>query len=138
MKTLRYLLMVISLASVMVVRASAPSYGKPYYPSKELSYQGTQVQMPKATMSSTGTAIMHTGSSLPMAAVEGVTTTIYGGPRHAKKEDPDPNPFGGETVEGTENPLEPGTPIGDAALPLMLLAAAYALLRAFRRRQARE
>ena len=37
------------------------------------------------------------------------------------------DPFGGETIGDTENPLQPGTPIGDGILPLLLMAAGYAL-----------
>lgn len=37
------------------------------------------------------------------------------------------DPFGGETIDDTENPLQPGTPIGDGVLPLLLMAAGYAL-----------
>jgi len=36
----------------------------------------------------------------------------------------DDDPFGGETIGGTTNPNEPGTPVG-GVWPLLLLAAAY-------------
>lgn len=91
--------------------------------------------MPTATMRSTS-AMRYSGSALPLAAATGVSTTCnnQGGPRRAKKEDPDP--FGGQTIGGTTNPLEPGSPIGDAVLPLMLMLGAYGVLVYFRRKKA--
>ena len=73
---------------------------------------------------------MFTGSALPSAAPDGVTTT-YTGPRRGKKEE---DPFGGETAGDVTNPLEPGTPIGDAMWPLMVCALAYLIIRVGRKR----
>ena len=104
----------------------------------------TLARMPEARMSSTS-AMAYSGTTLPQAAVHGVYVTgstpgtyssyspvkASGRPRRVGEND-------GFEEEETD-PTKPGEPfpIGDAALPLMLLAAAYALLRAFRRRQAR-
>ncbi len=135
MKQLRYILIVIGVLSVVAV--SAATFGAPYTPN-HVSYQPMQsqgVQMPTAAMRSTS-AMRYSGSALPMAAATGVSTTCnnQGGPRRAKKEDPDP--FGGQTIGGTTNPLEPGSPIGDAVLPLMLMLGAYGVLVYFRRKKA--
>ena len=141
MKALRYLLMIVAVMGVLSVNAQTPKYGKTYK-SQHPVYSTLQVnpQMPVATMSSTGSALVSSGSSLPQAAVTGTTTadeTGVGGPkkgiRRATQEEEDP--FGGETIGGTENPIEPGTPIGDAMWLLMALAAAYAVLRVYRRKR---
>ena len=143
MKQLRYILIVIGVLSVVAV--SAATFGAPYTPN-HVSYQPMQsqgVQMPTAAMRSTS-AMRYSGSALPMAAATGVSTTCnnQGGPRRAKKEDPDPsNPFntegGTQTVagSGTSTPLEPGTPIGDAVLPLLLMAMLFAGVIAVRKKR---
>lgn len=118
MKALRYLLIVIAMVSVLGVQAQ------------------TLAQMPKAQMHSTS-GMVYSGSTLPQAAAEGtfVTGTAIGtyspanasGPNRAKKDDwenePDPD------APGEPNPL------GDAALPLFLLACVYICARAFLRRK---
>ena len=104
----------------------------------------TLARMPEAQMRSTS-AMAYSGTTLPHAAVHGVYVTgstpgtyspyspvkASGRPRRVGENE------GYEDEADPDNPGEP-FPIGDAALPMMLLAAAYALLRAFRRRQARE
>ncbi len=118
MKALRYLLIVIAMVSFLSVRA-----------------QGLAMQ-PRAEMQSTS-VMVGSGSTLPQAAISGTsttyTTTTTGayGPRRAKKDDD--NPFGDETIGGTTNPMEPATPIGDAALPLFLLALAFAICKVRKR-----
>ena len=129
MKALRYLLVLVAVMGVLSVSAQTPKYGKPYSPSSR-TYYNPQAQMPAIQMQSTGSAIMFTGSALPSAATEGVTTT-YTGPRRGKKEE---DPFGGETAGDVTNPLEPGTPIGDAMWPLMVCALAYLIIRVGRKR----
>ena len=115
--TLRYLLMVVAMVSVLGVYA-----------------QGL-AQQPEVTMQSTSTMV-GTGSSLPQAATTGVYVTgstpasyspagrpgyIRKGASEEDKEDPDTPP------EDPHGPME--DPIGDAALPLALLAGVYALMR---------
>lgn len=96
--------------------------------------------MPTAAMRSTS-AMRYSGSALPMAAATGVSTTCnnQGGPRRAKKGNPFEEETGGEAEtiagSGTSTPLEPGTPIGDAVLPLMLMLGAYGMLVYFRRKR---
>lgn len=111
--TLRYLLMVVAMVSVLGVYA-----------------QGT-AQFPEATMQSTSTMV-GTGSSLPQAAVTGTTVAgetpaAYapaGHAGHIRKIG------GGNTGGGPEDREDPyADPLGDAALPLALLACVYALMR---------
>lgn len=100
MKALRYLLIVMSLVSVLSISAQ------------------TLTQLPEAQMYSTS-VMMSSGSTLPQAAVEGVSTVgsaneheqIITGPRRVRPGDnSDPNP----------------DPIGDAGWPLALCALAFA------------
>jgi len=134
MKALRYLLMMVAVLSVLGLSAQTPKYGRTYNPQhKHAVYTSVQAQMPQATMSSTST-MMSSGSTLPQAAVTGTVTSYdnpvdrYSNRRRAKmdddewEEDPDP-----------ETPTEPA-PIGDGLWALMLLAGAYLILRATRRR----
>lgn len=122
MKNVRFLLIIIAMVSFLGAHA-----------------QGL-AQRPVAQMQSTS-VMVGSGSTLPQAAISGTsttyTTTTTGayGPRRAKKDDD--NPFGDETIGGTTNPMEPATPIGDAALPLFLLTCAYVCVRAFLRNKKR-
>ena len=128
MKALRYLLSMIALVSVMGVSAQTPQYGKPYKPENKYARATaqTEAQLPTATMGTVDAAYMHSGSSLPMAAQSGVTTTYDRGslarPRRAvdddDKEDPDTPPV---------DPHGPNEdPLGDVMWPMMMLALAFA------------
>ena len=83
-------------------------------------------KQPVAEMTSTSIMI-GSGSTLPQAAKEGVITTYstvntpcnQSGPRRGRPGD-------------NKDPYE--DPLGDALLPLMLLACAYLIVRAARRR----
>ena len=117
--TWRYLLIVTMLSVASLVFATAQSLA-----------QQPEVQMHSTSM------MVGTGSSLPQAAVTGVTTTSNqdsDGPRngHVRK-------IGGGNSgggDGPTNPVDPfATPIGDAAWPLMMLALAYVCVRGMRRR----
>ena len=119
MKALRYLLMIVAMVSVLSVCAQ------------------NLAQQPVVEMKSTS-VMVGSGSSLPQAAMTGtVTTYSSGSPAKSSKPRRDPsNPFdGGGTAGDVDNPLEPGTPIGDAALPLALCALAYALMRVLLKRK---
>ncbi|MBQ8938747.1 MAG: hypothetical protein IJ047_00800 [Paludibacteraceae bacterium] len=122
MKALRYLLIVVAMLSVLSVSAQMLA------------------RLPEATMHSTS-AMVGSGSNLPSAASSGAVVTgstpgsyspaSMSGPRHARKaadgDDEDTPPV---------NPPGPNeNPLGDAVLPLMLLAAAYLILRAARKRK---
>ncbi|MBR2168146.1 MAG: hypothetical protein IJ920_07565 [Paludibacteraceae bacterium] len=133
MKALRYLLILVAVMGVLSVSAQTPKYGKPYNPGNR-TYYNPQAQMPAIQMQSTGSAIMFTGSALPSAATEGVTTTYTstnGKPRRAKMGDDD---WEDDTLTGeqTENPWK--NPIGDAMWPLMVCALAYLIIRVVRKR----
>ena len=114
MKALRYLLIavILSTASLLsVANATAQSLA----------------QLPDNEMRSTS-VLPASGSTLPQAAVEGPTTTYdegtgshKGGIRRAG---------GGQTGGGPDDREDPyGDPIGDAMLPLALLALAYLIIR---------
>ena len=108
MKTLRYLLMVVAMVSVLSVKAQSTA------------------QLPEVQMQSTS-VMVGSGSALPQAAVTGVVTTDeaparanIGQPRRGRPGDWD-DPY--------------KDPIGDAVWPLMALASVYAVLRAYRRKR---
>lgn len=115
MKTIKQLLIVIGLVSALTICAQ------------------TMAQQPQMQMQSTS-IMMGSGSHLPQAAIEGVTTTytpsasnVPSGPHRAKEEDDTP----------PQDPPGPNEdPIGDAILPLALLAAAYLLFLARKKRTA--
>ena len=98
-------------------------------------------QLPEATMHSTS-AMVGSGSSLPSAASSGavVTGSSLGSyspanaPSRPRRVIGDDDKDDKETG-GWDDPMK--DPIGDAALPLALMAAAYALLRVYRCKRAR-
>lgn len=109
MKTMKQLLIVIGLVSALTICAQ------------------TMVEQPQLQMQSTS-IMAGSGSHLPQAAIEGVTTTytpgasnIPSGPHRGKADDDTP-------PSDPNGPME--DPIGDAILPLALLAAAYVLFLA--------
>lgn len=123
MKALRYLLIVMSLVSVLSVKAQSTA------------------QLPEVQMQSTS-VMMSSGSTLPQAATTGayVTGSTVGSYSPAKIHPGQPRRAGeddGFEDEGDEpstgNPGEPD-PIGDVFWPLMLLACAYLIVRVARRR----
>lgn len=127
MKTMRYLLIVAMVSVASLAFATAQSLA----------------QQPRAEMHSTS-GMVYSGSTLPSAAASGTVTTgsklgTYSpangnGPHKAKRgaseedggDTPPPDPHG---------PME--DPLGDAAMPLMLLALAYMCARAFLKRRTR-
>lgn len=130
MRTLRYLLMMIAVMGVLGVNAQTPKYGQTYKPEKQVMHQSVQVQLPEATMSSTGSDIMFTGSTLPQAAVTGTTMADETVVKHGKIRR---DVGGGGSTADDEDPDAPEEPfpVGDAAWPLALLACVYALMRVF-------
>jgi hypothetical protein len=54
------------------------------------------------------------------------TTYDQTGPQITNRRNAGDDPFGGGTLPS--NPMEPGTPLGDALFPLLLLAGAYIML----------
>jgi hypothetical protein len=137
MKTMRYILSLIAVLSVLSL--SAATFGTPYQAPKHRPVYITQTgtPMPTATMSSMDAAMMSSGSTLPMAAVSGTTTAndyAPAGPNRAKKDDT--NGDGWEDEDDPSVPVNPN-PLGDAALPLFLLACVYMCARAFLRNKKR-
>ena len=136
MKALRYLLMSIVVLGVLSVKAQTPRYGKTYNPDKEsMQYRSDIVgqQIPAATMGSVGSELVTSGSTLPQAAVTGTSTTYdsNGKPeRHIRRgiDDEDQS----EKPEGWDDPMK--DPLGDAIIPLALLACAYLIVRGARKR----
>jgi len=122
MKTLRYLLIAVAMVSVLGI------------------YAQSFAQKPEPKMQSTS-GMMYSGSNLPQAAATGATLAeeprvqSSGRPGHIRR---DENPFGDQTIENTDNPNEPGTPLGDVFWPLMLLACAYTCLRVFLKKRVLE
>ena len=125
MKALRYLLIVAMISMTSVLSAA------------NVAAQNL-AQQPKAEMTSTS-GMVYSGSNLPQAAADGAVltgskigtyssaeTTGSNGPRKAKQG------WGGEGEPG-DRPEPYEDPLGDAALPLMLLALAYMGVRAFLR-----
>ena len=131
-KTLRYLLMTIAMLGVLSVNAQTHQYVTTHYSGHEQTIStGAQVnpQMPTASMGYTHSDYMTSGSTLPQAAVEGTTTTY------------DEDNSSDLKKTGPRKDLRPGDwtnpyddPIGDAAIPLALLAGAYLILRVVRKR----
>ena len=116
------------IAILSVVSVSAATFGTTYRSqysrqARGIQYASSYSQMPTLSMSSTGSAMMQSGSALPMAAVSGTTTADQNvpssGPKRAKKED--------DEWEGDPDPELPGevTPIGDATWSLMMMALAF-------------
>jgi hypothetical protein len=130
--TLRYLLSMIMVLSVLSLSAQTPKYGRIYNPGRQYASAQVEAQMPVATMSSTSSDLVSSGSSLPQAAVTGTTTT-YDVPANTRLgqirrvgeddgfDDDDDDP---------ENPANP-FPLGDGLWALMLLACAYLGMRVF-------
>ena len=122
MKALRYLLIVMGLMSVLSISAQALA-------------QQPQVQMQSTSI------IAGSGSQLPSAAVQGtyVTGTTIGTYSPANASGPHRARRGADEGEGDTPPSDPHgpmeDPLGDAALPLMVLALAYMGVRAFLKRK---
>ena len=130
MKALRYLLIVVAILSVLGVSAQTPQYGKSYK-GQETQFVYTTAQMPAATMESVDAGFMQSGSSLPMAAQSGVTTTYdrNNAPSRPRREGDWEDDEWGETGDPW------ATPIGDVMWPMMMLALAYAIYKVSRMRR---
>lgn len=115
--------------SVLSLSAQTPKYGKTYNPGHQHAAAHVEAQMPIATMSSTSSDLVSSGSMLPQAAVTGTTTT-YDTPANTRPGQihRDPGVIG-EPEDDDEQP------IGDAMNPLMLLACAYLGMRVFLKRK---
>ncbi len=120
MKALRYLLMVVAMVSVLSIKAQSTA------------------QLPEVQMQSTS-VMVGSGSALPQAATTGAVLTgetpgtysAAGHHGHIRRgiDGDDEN----DKPSGWDDPYK--DPIGDAVWPLLALAAAYALLRVYRRKR---
>ena len=115
--TLRYLLIVMSLVSVLSVSAQ------------------TLAQQPEARMQSTS-IMAPSGSALPQAAVTGAVTTYE--PNSSSNIGSTRRRIGGGQSSGGPDEREDpyADPLGDALWPLMLLACVYVLFRVRMRKRA--
>ena len=138
MKEMRYILMVLMLA-LIGVQANAVEY--PVYKPSGRQVAGpafTPATAPNATFQSTSTMSAGSGSSTFCSTLNAdgtINEEAYGVGRRnlGPRRDPTaPNP----DVEEDEKEGDDGnTPLGDAVLPLMLLACAYMCLRTFLKRK---
>lgn len=117
MKALRYLLIVMMLSVASLAFATAQSLA----------------QQPKAEMHSTS-GMVYSGSTLPSAAVDGAVLTgtsigTYTPTDAGKTSGPNRARRGLDDGDDDIDPQGQPFPLGDAAWPLLALAAAYALLR---------
>ena len=131
MKALRYILSLIAILSVVSVAAA--TFGKPYQPQgHEVQYASSYTQMPTLPMSSTGSAMMQSGSALPMAAVSGTTTADdYTTARSSRPRRVEGSGTEDEEPDEQEEPF----PLGDAMLPMLLCAAVFCGAVAIRRKR---
>ena len=133
MKTMRYILSLIAILSA--ISLSAATYGTLYKTHERRPVYITQVGTPAPIipMSTLDAPMMHSGSALPMAAITGTITSYDQTPKttpHRAKRGAD-----GEDTPPSDpqGPME--DPLGNAALPLFLLACVYICARAFLRRK---
>ena len=128
MKALRYLLIAVTVLSVLSLSAQTHQYATTH--SQEQTTYTVQVnpQMPVATMDYRHSDHMTSGSTLPQAAVDGATTT-YDEENSSHKHHGNIRRWGGSEGEPSDRPEPWDDPIGDAALPLALLACAYLIIR---------
>ena len=132
MKALRYLLIAVTVLSVLSLSAQTHQYVTTQS-HEQAAFTGAYInpQMPAATMDYRHSDYMKSGSLLPQAAVEGTTTTY---------DEENSSPHKGHIrrgLDGDNDINKPGQPfpIGDAAWTLLALAAAYAVLRVYRRKR---
>lgn len=128
MKTLRYLLIAI------VVMLTALPAGAQYTKVNSVAGCTTFGQTERQYQFRSTSAMLTEDTKLGLsegAFSSGVSTgepinTKSSGPRRATMDD---DPFGGETIGGTENPQQPGTPLGDGVWAMLLMAAGYLIYR---------
>ena len=146
-------LILIALVAMTTLAASAKPFayeqtnGTPM-----LSFRSTQYQMRYTTQRTFSVAPMHspmTGSLvtrmrtnskdyLPFAdelmssgseyssVIAQASSNRISRPRREGEADPS-DPFGGETIDDVDNPLHPGTPVGDGTWFLLIMACGYML-----------
>ena len=136
MKALRYLLIAVTVLSVLSLSAQTHQYAT--HSQEHAVYSGAYVnpQMPVATMDYRHSDYMKSGSNLPQAAVEGPTTTYDVGEGQSKGHIRKAWGTGGGPDGGPDDRPEPyETPIGDAGWTLLFCAAVFSGVIAFRRKR---
>ena len=116
MKALRYLLIVMSLVSVLSVKAQSTA------------------ELPQVQMQSTS-VMMSSGSALPQAATTGAVLTGETPGSYSPAKVPPGHIRTGWGEGGSDRDEPYADPIGDAVWPLLALASVYALLRVYRRKR---
>ena len=108
-------------------------------PAKAQTFGAQKVEQPNAVFHSTST-MMGSGSQYSANPTLNADGTAYyngaaaSGPRRVKMGDPTPTPNPGDPESGDQDNTEDPTPVGDALIPLTLLALAYLIIRAARRK----
>lgn len=69
--------------------------------------------------------LMSSGSEYSSVIAQASSSRISR-PRREGEADPS-DPFGGETIDDVDNPLQPGTPVGDGTWFLLIMACGYML-----------
>ena len=126
MKTMKRNISIIVMVAAFALPTMAQPFGNQPVTQPTAVFQSTSVMQGSGSAYSANPILNSDGT----AAYSGSSSSTVSGPRRAKMDDPAPsNPFGGQTIGNVGNPNEPGTPIGDALIPLMLFACAYFIWR---------
>ena len=135
MKALRYLLIAVTVLSVLSLSAQTRQYATTQS-QEQAAFTGAYVnpQMPAATMDYRHSDYMKSGSNLPQAAVEGTTTT-YDEENSSPKHHGNIRRWGGSEGEPSDRPEPWEDPIGDAGWTLLFCAAVFSGVIAFRRKR---
>jgi hypothetical protein len=148
MKTIRVMMMAVLLVLLGTMQAAAVEYKNSYQRQGIMNSHSQPVSptraamMPNAAFRSTSTMSFTTGTEAENtlnangtvnAGAYGIgKNNVSGGPR--KNPESGINPPGGNDDDDDDDDDENGTPLGDAVIPLLLLACAYLFWRARRRR----
>ena len=135
MKALRYLLIAVTVLSVLSLSAQTRQYATTQS-HEQVAFTGAYVnpQMPAATMDYRHSDYMKSGSTLPQAAVDGTTTT-YDEENSSPKHHGNIRRWGSGEGEPSDRPEPWEDPIGDAGWMLLFCAAVFSGVIAFRRKR---
>ena len=130
-------ILMIMMFAIAPMAMSAVEYNNTYQPSSVSNHQrGMQVAAPAATFQSTSTLVGSGSaySATPMLGEDG--TASYNGASYAPAKGPRKATMDDDDIEIT-TPGQGGSqaPIGDAVLPLLLMASAFAVFVYLRRRK---
>ena len=126
MKTMKRNISIIVMVAAFALPTMAQPFGNQPVTQPTAVFQSTSAMQGSGSAYSANPILNSDGT----AAYSGSSSAVSG-PRRAKMDDP----FGGQTIGDVVNPNEPGTPIGDALIPLALMALAFAGIVAWRRRK---